>query len=115
MARMTGVVCMQKLRDWEAAFGALEAGVIAWPVWAPLAEAFVRGAWHPDVSARFQRDYAGNTGQLLAMPSQRLFRFRATGLCLPCVDILPPSGQVCELQRGGPRLGFWSLCPWIDL
>ena len=53
VARSSDVVCRQKVRDWEAEFGVVEAGVHAWPVWGVVAEALVRGCWHADVSVRF--------------------------------------------------------------
>ena len=33
--RSTRGSCMQKLSEWEAQFGSLQASVVAWPVWTP--------------------------------------------------------------------------------
>ena len=74
VSRSTRGSCMDKLTEWEAQFGSLQAGDVAWPVWTYLAHALVRGAWYGDVSPRFERDNAGGYLQAPLMPSQRLLR-----------------------------------------
>ena len=74
VSRSTRGSCMHKLTEWEAQFGSLQASVVAWPVWTPLAHALVRGTWYGDVSPRFERDNAGGYLQAPVMPSQRLLR-----------------------------------------
>ena len=59
VSRSTRGSCMHKLTEREAQFGSLQASVVAWPVWTPLAHALVRGTWYGDVSPRFERDNAG--------------------------------------------------------
>jgi hypothetical protein len=106
VSRSTRGSCMDKLTEWEAQFGSLQASVVAWSVWTPLAHALVRGTWYGDVSPRFERDNAGGYLQAPVMPSQRLLRLFAS---LPCDDIARPDCAASEVSRVLGRMGSESM------
>jgi hypothetical protein len=43
------------VKHWEERFGPLEAAVVAWPCWSPLATAISHGVWQAEVTPHFKR------------------------------------------------------------
>ena len=53
LSRGSKGVRTESLRQWQSVHGPLQAGVVAWPVWWPLAKAMVQGAWYGDFTPLF--------------------------------------------------------------
>ena len=75
LARVTGGVSVDVVREWERKHGPLTYGVVAWLAWAPLVKALSLGSWQSDATVRFRRCATGETSDAPVMPSARLGRF----------------------------------------
>jgi len=98
---------MQIVRLWADTHGLVEAGVVAWHAWGPLATAMVQGSWHGDVSPCFQRDAERDATWPPIVMSARLLRFF---ISLPCEDISRPHGGHARLAHHGSRVPPIPLC-----
>ena len=117
MARVTGGQSPRIVQQWERSSGGLSDGVVAWPVWAPLARALAQGKWHADVTLRFRRGDVCLFWDAPVRPSERLLHFlllcHATTLRLPsgpCLRTLWSAMVV--VCNPFPLSASWTVCAW---
>ena len=116
MARVTGGQSQRIVQQWERSYGGLAKGVVAWPVWAPLARAVAQGKWHADVTLRFRRGDMGLFWDAPVMPLERLLHFflcHATTLRLPSGPCLRTLWSAMVVVRNPCPLSVsWTVCAW---
>ena len=100
------------VKHWEETFGPLEAVVVAWPCWSPLATAISHGVCQTEVTPHFKRAEPMNMFSMPVLPSARMLSFFGS---LPCVDYAEPllGTQSSDIGRSlGSRI---SPVPTADI